>query len=210
MSVQVRVVQSSAEALDVYHLRYQVYVEELKRTQSYADHEARTIEEPLDKDALLFAAYDSGRLVGSVRVNYGSRCHLGEYVSLYDMERVGPAFPEHSSITTKLLVTREYRNTSLAYRLAVACYRTAVRDGILHDFIDVYPARVPFFERLGYRVHIPRAVHSEFGEVIVMTINTRDEEHFKSVGSPFLRYLHQTRETQRPVTCSSDEREAVA
>lgn len=189
MAVDIRLVQSVREVHDIYRFRYDVYVEELGRVQKHADHETRTIEEPLDRGALLWAAYEGERVVGTVRVNYARASDLGNYATLYQMARAGADHPKHTSITTKLIVAREYRSTSLAYRLAVTGYRRLLEDDIRHDFIDVYPARVPFFERLGYRVHVPEVHHEEFGDVIVMRLALSDREHLSRVGSPFLRSL---------------------
>jgi hypothetical protein len=193
VSIEIRRVRSHAEATEVFRLRYEVYIAELDRTQRYADPAARMIEEPLDRTGHLFGAYEGARLVGTLRSNYAHHGDLGEYGSLYEMSRAGAAHPSATSITTKLLVAADYRNTSLAYRLAAATYAEALGNGILFDFIDVYPARVPLFERLGYRVHIPEVVHSEFGRVIVMRLALLDAEHLRRVGSPFLKLLERYR-----------------
>lgn len=189
MTIEIRKVRTVSDAEAVFRLRYEVYVEELGRTQRYADHAARRIEEPLDASANVFCAYEGARLVGTVRSNYTRRSSLGEYEALYEMKRCGAAHPLNTSVTTKLVVAPDHRRSTLAYRLAVATYHVGLCDGILFDFVDVYPARVPFFERLGYRVHIPRAVHPEYGAVIVMRLGMRDAEHLAAVDSPFMRVL---------------------
>jgi len=189
MTIRIQTAQATGQALDVFRLRYEVYVEELGRAQTHADHQARTIREPFDENAFLWVAYEGERLVGSVRVNYADEGDLGDYPALYDMARMGALHPERTSITTKLVVARDYRNSTLAYRLAMAGYRSMLEDGILHDFIDVYPARIPFFERLGYRIHVPAAHHPEYGSVVVMTLSVRDAVHLERVGSPFFRYF---------------------
>jgi GNAT superfamily N-acetyltransferase len=189
MSIQIRSVDPAApEALDIYRLRYEVYVAELGRTQEHADHVQRTIREPLDHGSVLLAAYDMGQLVGSVRLSYARCVDLGDYVSLYRMREAGSAHPAQTSITTKLLVAPAYRNGPLGYRLSVATYCTALSDGISHDFIDVYPARLAFFERLGY-VRCGQIVHAEYGEVTLMRLDLRDASHLRAVNSPFVRYL---------------------
>ena len=104
------------------------------------------------------------------------------------MDEVGAAHPAQTSVTTKMLVAKPYRNGPLGYRLAATAYAIALRDGILYDFIDCFPQRVSFFERLGYQVR-RRAVHAEYGEVTVMRIAVRDAVHLRSVNSPFLRHL---------------------
>jgi hypothetical protein len=189
MTIAIRKVRTTSEARAVFRLRYEVYVEELGRTQRHADHAARTIEEPLDARANVFCAYDGERLVGTVRSNYARCSPLDDYEALYEMSRCGSAHPQRTSVTTKLVVAPDHRNSMLAYRLAVATYFTGLCDGVLCDFVDVYPARVPFFERLGYRIHLPRAVHPEYGAVIVMRLDMRDARHLAAVKSPFLRVL---------------------
>jgi hypothetical protein len=189
MTIRIRRVESDAERRAIYRLRYDVYIEELGRTQHYADHARRCIEEPLDASSQLFGAFDGVQCVGTVRCTYGRDGGLGIYESLYEMDSVGPAHPSCTSVTTKLLVAAHLRNTTLAYRLSVATYQQAVMDGILFDFIDVYPPRVPFFERLGYEVHLPARMHEEFGNVIVMRLALRDVTHLAAVKSPFLSHL---------------------
>jgi hypothetical protein len=192
MAIQIRKVRTESEARDVFRFRYEIYIDELGRTQTYADHAARIIEEPLDACGNLFCAYDGARLVGTVRSNYSARSPLedyADYVSLYQMQRCGTAHPHSTSVTTKLVIAPGYRGSTLPYRLAAATYCEGLADGVSFDFVDVYPARVPFFERLGYRVHLPEAQHPEYGTVIVMRLSMRDAQHLAQVGSPFLRLL---------------------
>jgi hypothetical protein len=189
MPIDIRKARTQSDLDAVFRLRYAVYIEELGRMQRYADHDARTICEPLDRTGHLFCAYDNSRLVGTLRTNYSRDADLSDYAQLYDMAAVDKDQPHATSVTSKLLVTREYRSSMLGYGLAAACYRANLLAGMEYDFIDVYPARVPFFQRLGYQIHRPEVVHPEFGSVIVMRLKMRDEAHLRMVKSPFLRYL---------------------
>ena len=189
MPIRIREAKAADAAQAVFRLRYEVYVEELGREQRHADHARRLIEEPLDASGHVLVASDGTRAVGTLRINYARHGQLSEYAALYEMARIGPAYPAYTSVVTKLLVALDYRNTSLAYRLCMSVYRRALGDGMLFDFIDVYPNRVEFFERLGYRVHLPHADHPEYGSVVVMRLAMRDADHLKKVGSPFARYL---------------------
>jgi hypothetical protein len=189
MTIEIRKALTRADAEAVFRLRYEVYVEELARVQHFADHDARMIIEPLDVTAHLIGAFEDGRAVGTVRSNYARDSDLSDYESLYDMQAVGRDHPRATAVTTKLLVARAYRSTTLGYRLASAGYRAHLLAGIEHDFIDVYPARVPFFEKLGYRPHRAEVSHPEYGVVAVMRLSLRDESHLRSVRSPFLQHL---------------------
>lgn len=188
MAIEIRKVVSRSEIEAVFRLRYEVYLEELQRTQLHADHESRRLEEPLDATGAITAAFDNGKVVGTLRSNYCRDSDLTTYRELYQMAQVEVS-PEATSVTTKLLIAPAYRNTVLALRLAAATYQDGLRDGIEDNFIDVYPARIPFFERLGFRVHLAEAFHPEFGCVTVMHLRLRDEGHLRRVGSPFLGYL---------------------
>jgi hypothetical protein len=194
MSTHIRRVVTHAEREAVFRLRYEVYVRELGRAQHHADHSGARIEEPLDAAAVLFLARTrEGDAVGTVRCNYVRDGGLAFYESLYQMERVHGLVRSGASVTTKMIVGEAQRNSSLAYRLAAAAYQQGLRDGISHDFIDVYPARVPFFTRLGYRVHVPATIHPEFGPVTVMALAMHDADHLAQVGSPLLRFLRRER-----------------
>ncbi len=186
MSASIRLARTQAEREAVFRLRYQVYAEELNRTQRHVDHARGFIEEPLDLDGNVFVAYDGETAIGTVRTNYVSNHQLADYTSLYEMDRCGAGQAAVSSVTTKMIVARAHRSNLLGFHMAIACYEQALRDGIEYDFIDVYPGRVPFFERLGYQVHVPQVTHPEYGDVIVLRIAVRNAAHLRSVGSPFI------------------------
>ena len=140
MPITIRLAEIEEDRQRVFRFRYEVYVEEMQRPQEYADHKAKTIEEPLDETGRIFLAEDeAGRVVGTVRSNYGSDTDFGYYAGLYGMESVGRSFPLRVSITTKLMVNAELRGSSLGCRLAMATYRDGLLDGILFDFIDCNP-----------------------------------------------------------------------
>lgn len=205
MPLLIRKVRSAEDAERLYRHRYTIYVEELGRTQAGADHEHKQIREPLDDRAHTWVALDGDEIVGSVRMNYAHEIYLGVYESLYEMRRVGSAHPGRTSVTTKLMVSPQFRGTPLATRLALSVYRQLLRDGSQHDFIDVYPNRVSFFTRLGYHVHVPETWHPEFGNVIVMRLDVWDEAHLRLLRSPFFRALQKHKEGTALNTIDANE-----
>lgn len=171
----------------VYCFRYRLYVEEMGRRQIYADHDRKMIVEPLDKSGYIFAAFQDDQVVGTVRVNYARLSDLEYYPSLYAMDSVGLFHPQRTSITTKLMVSPEFRSKTLAVRLALAAYKQGIRDGIKYDFIDCNPHLVEFFLGLGYRVHKGQIKHTEYGEVVSMILDLEDLDNFERLRSPFRR-----------------------
>lgn len=170
----------------VYRFRYRVYVEEMGRPQKYADHAWKRIEEPLDGHAHVLAAFNGDHLVGTVRYNLGSEGGFDYYEELYGLRSFGPFFPDHVSITTKLMVAPECRRSTLALRLASECYRGGAERGSMFDVIDCNPPLRPFFAKLGYRQISSNFEHPEYGHVIPMVLALYDDEHLAAVRSPFL------------------------
>jgi N-acyl-L-homoserine lactone synthetase len=174
------------ELTSVYRLRYRIYVEELRWTQHYADHIQRQIIDPLDNAAHQIVAWQNGRLVGFVRLNFCSEMDVGYYDQLCQMNQVADDHPRATSLCTRLMVIPHLRGSPLAVRLCSFCYAFALERGIKHNFIDTDDHLVPFFKRLGYVAHAPKAEHPEYGWVKPMHLNLHDKVHLVRVKSPFL------------------------
>jgi GNAT superfamily N-acetyltransferase len=173
----------------VFRLRYDVYVNEMGRTQRYADHSQCQVEEPMDTSGHVVAAFSGADIVGTVRSNLlRLTSSSGVYEDLYDFAALQPAAREYTSLTTKLIVHRDFRNTSLALQLARAAYKYGLANGVEEDFIDCNAHLVHFFERLGYTPVKP-ITHPEYGEVMLLRLGLRDQAHLSRVHSPFLRDL---------------------
>jgi hypothetical protein len=186
MTIQIRLVTLPQELEEIYSFRYSIYVEEMGRIQLYADRENKRICEPLDNNCSLFAAYDNGEIVGTIRTNFSRDSDLDYYANFYQMNRVGQYHPNHTSITTKLMIAPKYRKGTLAVRLASIAYANARKARIRYDFIDVDPHLVDFFTRLGYRFH-RRGSHPEYGNVTVMIADLEDINHFVAIKSPIIK-----------------------
>jgi hypothetical protein len=187
----IRLATSHDELEQIYHFRYRIYVEEMQRKQHYADHVRRRIRDPLDDFAINLAAWDpSGNIVGVVRANKTDAGDLGNYERFYEMETAGSAHPTCTSITTRFMVSQEYRHTTLAARLAIAVYEYGLVRGITFNFIDCNDHLVPLFKGLGFVQYLPKKYHEEYGAVTCMRLSVLDRTHLKNVSSPFLASLN--------------------
>jgi hypothetical protein len=197
--MQIRMLTTPDERELAFRHRYEIYVEEMRRRQDYADHEARRIEEPLDRSGMLFGAFSGGRLVGSVRTNFARHGSMDMYDDFYQVRSAGEAYPDGVSITTKLMVDPDERGGAAGAFLAMMVYRHNIEQAITHDFIDCNDHLVPFFEGLGYRRHRPPIDHPEFGVVNPLVLLTHDLEHLVAVRSPFARILRRTMAQKLPM-----------
>lgn len=183
--VSIRRAESPEDIEALFRFRYAVYVEEMNRAQRHADHLLRRIEEPLDATGANFIALVNDRVVGSIRWNSGANTDFGEYAEFYSMECAGPYFPRHCGITTKLMVSPEYRRSALGIQLCLAGYEYARNAGLVADFMDCNPHLERQFLQFGYRMYRERFQHPEYGTVLPMVLVCADLEHLERVRSPF-------------------------
>lgn len=184
----IKLAETDQELEGIYRFRYNIYVEDMKRNQEYADHSRRIVREPLDeKGADILGIWDNGSVVGTVRYNWASTSDLGYYADLYSMDIVGDYHPKKTSITTKLMVLKPSRNLLLAVKLACSLYEIGRQGGFEFDFIDCNDHLIRFFEFLGYRKYKERVFHHEYGEVTPMIMVGSDYEHLKKCRSPFVK-----------------------
>ena len=189
MELIIRPAETQQDRQKVFQFRYNVYVKEMNVPQPYADHARQTIVEPLDAHAKIMAAFAGEEVVGTVRANTGRDSDLGYYPDLYGMKDFARgAYPDRTSITTKFMVSTEYRNTTLAYRLAAAIYRLGLEDNILYNFIDCKAEHASFYQMLGYRPYRGPIRHPEIGnEALPLVLPLTDLKYLTEVRSPFIK-----------------------
>src|SRR6185436_9366234 len=123
IAMEIRLVKSVHELHQVYLLRYKVYVEEMGLNPPEVDHSRRMITDPLDATGTIPAAFSGGKVVGTVRINRARDTDMGEWQHLLGMDRLGPFFRDRVSMTTRLLVSQAFRNSTLGVRLSKAVLR---------------------------------------------------------------------------------------
>jgi predicted GNAT family N-acyltransferase len=187
-STPIRLASEPDDLEAIYQFRYRVYVEEMRRHQFHADHSAKRIEDPLDRGAANFAAFQDDEVVGTVRVNFPRTSSIEYYEAFMDMCSAGCFHPSATSICTRLMVAPRLRGTSLAMRLTQASYEFGLRNQIRYNFIDCEDHLIGFFVRLGYILH-RRAEHPEYGMGNVMRLDLLDRARLVRQRSPFLAIL---------------------
>lgn len=191
MPLEVRLTQSDREREQVFRLRYDVYIREMNVPMRYADHERRRIEEPLDRDALLLAVFDGNDVVGTCRVNLGSRGDLREYVQLHHMHEFGEYFPDRVSVSTRFVMTAAARGGGDWRKVVLETYRLALEGGSEFDFSDGRVGRSAWMIRAGYRQVFAAMRHPDDadGLHVPTVLVVRDYDYLQRVGSPYTELL---------------------
>ncbi|MEM9170671.1 MAG: GNAT family N-acetyltransferase [Pseudomonadota bacterium] len=171
----------------LFRFRYEVWVEELKRPQSYACHDTRTLEDPLDAHAHHCVVTKDGRIIAAIRLNFLWEGDVEPYYSFYRMDRLDEETRATASISTRNMVAGAYRKTGVSIRMMTTLYQYAVENGAQTSFMDVNAPLVSLFERFGY-VRLFERPHPDFGDVTVMRLNGYDLDHLNAVRSPFAPY----------------------
>ncbi|MEM7218570.1 MAG: GNAT family N-acetyltransferase [Pseudomonadota bacterium] len=168
---------------EIGRFRYDIYVDQLGYPQSHADHARRVIVDPLDATAVNFyARAEGGEIVGVCRQNFCRDGMPDSYVALHRLQ--APEHPQHTALTTRLMVREDYRLTRLPFALMRACYEACVQASIKYCHVDCYAPLVETFERLGFEFQF-RGRHGDYGDVHCMRLDVDNGERLRSVRSPF-------------------------
>lgn len=169
-----------------FRLRYAVYIQELKYPQRYANVEKTIIEDPFDASAILLVAKVGHCVVGTVRSNFGDRCSFGIFHELHKISQIALLDPKHVSMTSRLVVDRQYRSGRISLLLAQHIFQIGVAHGIKVDFIDCQKGLIPFYERLGYNLSFPEPFnHPELGPRYSLRLST-EAKNLREKKSPLL------------------------
>jgi len=185
---QIRIFRPGENADDIFRFRYKIYEEEMRRNDSYADHERYTISDPLDEFSYNIIAYEGAETVGVVRVTFCADGDPGFYREFFDLDGVGADYPEKVTFSTRLMVDPKKRRGMLPVMLSAECFKLAIERNTIWSFCDCNPPLVPFFERLHFESQGTKH-HPTYGEVVIMRINLENPEIYNKKKSIIARFL---------------------
>jgi hypothetical protein len=188
---EARIAATPEDRLAVFRLRYQVYVLEMGRPGRYVNHQTKTIEEPYDRDALIYGLFNEAKCVATVRANGTKDCGMEEYLELYNLSPESSPI-ERCVISTKVMADKECRNLKAIKDFWIFFYLDLLERGYQYIFCDCNDNVLRFFLRLGFVHSSPKTTsHPEFGTVNLLRADMFDLAHAKSVGSPLADALSQ-------------------
>ncbi len=138
MTTSITLAQSATDYTEVARFWYQIYCVLRGVLRDQADHTAMELRDPLMQVGDLFIARCDGEVTGTVLSTYARDDPLQDYADFYELARL-PEFPATVAITTKFMVSPQYRNGTLPIRLLQATTSKGLRDGITHTVFDCNP-----------------------------------------------------------------------
>lgn len=190
MALAITIATTDEELSTVYRLRYEVYVREMRRHSDKADHLREQLSDELDRHGYSLLALDDGRAVGTARWNLWRESELGNYETLYDLDK-WTAHRESVGIVTKLMILKSHRGLGLSLSLTEAICRFGLERGIIWGFSDCNAHLVSLYEALGWRQYKGAVTHKDYGEITPMIFDGSDIAHLRQVNSPFAELASQ-------------------
>jgi predicted GNAT family N-acyltransferase len=172
----------------IFRFRYDVYVTEMGKSPAEADHQKKIIRDELDEDAHLLYAEDEGQIVGTVRLNCRSKKKFPDvWEQRYDIEKFAPSFGDHISMTSRMMVAKDYRGSSVPAALVGAVYSAGREMGSKFDFCNCAPSLLEFYEQIGFRRFTDGFVDEDNGYHVPLVMVVRDTQYLRQVRSPLYR-----------------------
>ena len=176
----------------VFRFRYQVYVEEMHRYRSIADHRKRQLREDVDDRSRLYLVTDKGRTVGALRFSWGGDApFIDRHIVQYDLKPFLDCMPpEQLVVGERFMVAPEYRGTDLLFRMFQTYLKFANDHRIQLIIGDCEPHLLNLYMGLGFRTYTKRNVNSpETGYLIPLVMVPEDMGYMRRIGSPLLKVL---------------------
>ena len=182
----------------VHSFWYSVYVEEMKKQIASADHISKRLEDMAVQDGQVHCVFSSGRLVATLRRNMVTELESSSSIwsdfrikSLEELTDLACV-----SYSSKLIISPDYRSSTLMARLVSHAYAHACESGLQIDLLYCLPRLVPLYKRLGF-VAIPGSRYQPgVGTLIPMALLMNDIEYLKKTRSPFCRYFKGSQMTE--------------
>jgi hypothetical protein len=191
-NIRIAVAETEEEKRAVYRFRYRIYVEEMGKYRSVADHAQRMFYEPCDAYSRITYASENGEVVATARGTWGGDAPLPQrMIEQYQLAPFLAELPESAiSVGERGMVVPRLRGTDLFLRLIGASLRFANEHRIQLCFGDCEPHLLNLYLGLGHRTYSKKNVNSsEAGYLIPIVFVPEDVAYLRRIKSPLLEYV---------------------
>ncbi len=189
--VQIGVARTEEEKSDIYRFRYRIYVEEMDKLPAIQGGDALLYDE-LDEWGLLLYARAGHEIVGTMRVNIGTREQFSpSWQTMLSLERFQRFYGKEKkplfSYSSKFMIAPRYRNSAISYLLPSRGYELECSQGVEFSFglCNLYLLRL--YEQFGFQRFGGHIEDAEFGLLSPFVLLVNDIAHLKAVRSPYYR-----------------------
>ncbi len=184
--------ETEAEKAAVYRIRYDIYVVEMDRYKSTADHQARHLIEPEDQQSRLYYAVRDGAVVGTMRHTWGGdNAPPPRMVEQYALVPFLEDIPQEQIIVgERFMVARDYGGSDLLGQMFATFLGFANDNRIQLIFGDCEPYLLNLYLGMGFRAYSRHNVNSsETGYLIPLVMVPEDMNYMRELGSSLVGVL---------------------
>lgn len=175
MALQVRIANTPAEHEAIYRFRYDIYVREMGKPLSTADHANGLLTDACDEGAIQYFVADDTQVIGAMRLHAGNA--PAAVLERLDAARFGLPTSRFGFVS-KAMVSRDRRGSLSFLAMAKTAYETAAGRGVEMGLIHCRRDLVPLYERIGYRAYGPAWLDPEVGPQAAMALDMREAMGF--------------------------------
>ncbi len=191
-NITIACADTEEEKRAVFSFRYDIYVVEMGRYRSIADHSQRLFYEPCDAHSRIFYALQAGKVVATMRLTWGGDAALP--ARMIEQYGLAPFLAEMSptaiAVGERGMVLPSLRGTDLFLRLIGAGYQFANQQRIQLIFGDCEPHLLNLYLGHGQRAYSQVNVNStEAGYLIPIVFVPEDFGYLRRINSPMLEYV---------------------
>ena len=191
MAIQISFATTEAQRQAVYRLRYEQYCEAQGLLQERADHKAGILCEEDDSNARLLIASQNGRLLGTMRIQWGGDGSFdSEIVRTFSTDSFADVLRlDQLAVGSRFIIHPNARGTTLMVCMVTKCFEFCLEHGVELLFGDCEPHLVQLYRRLGFRTYKALINHETSGVLVPIVLACSDLNYLTQVRSPLRPHL---------------------
>lgn len=198
------IAETEEEKRAVYRLRYDVYVEEMGRYQTVADHAQRMLYEDCDAHSRISYASIDGEVVATARITWGGDAPIPQ--RMIDQYGLAPFLAELPAsaiaVGERAMVRPHLRGTDLLLKMMQNGMHFANDNRIQLVFGDCEPHLLNLYLGLGQRTYSKTNVNSaEAGYLVPIVLVVEDVAYLRRLNSPLAEHLRDFGDDARIPAC---------
>lgn len=191
-SIQIGIAITPEEKKEIFHFRYQTYIEEMSKSINGVDHSNELLFDELDEWAILLYAKIDSKLIGTARINLGTITdfpqEIVDFLSLATFRKFNMEDRNQKFIfATKLMIAPTHRSSPALYLLIAKCYDISYDNQVYFTFNACNFYLLRLYEQMGFRRYGKNFVDPGYGLLTPIVCLADDVQHFRRVRSPLYR-----------------------
>lgn len=184
----VRMVITPHDLERVGRFRYSVYVEEQGKHAAYADHEAKMLIEPEDRDwnTRTYWVERDGEILGTVRAQRGP--FPPSLAKQMQLDRLPFGGQQNLVLYSRLMIAQKARHSDVIGKIFVVGFAITPGHGLVAGVLTCTPVLTRVFEMLGCAAYAEPFMHDEAGLQQPMAV-LGEVEYLRQRGSHLANWL---------------------